>query len=179
MTQTGSIYGESLYALALEEGLTQPIGDQLQALAQSFSEEPGFIRLLSSPNLTKQERCRILDDSFRGKIQPYLLNFLKILTEKGCMRHFGDCCAAYRDCFNRDNGILPVCAVTAVPLTVDQTSQLREKLAGITGKTIDLVNRVDPACLGGIRLDYDGKRLDGTVAHRLDTVRDLLKNTVL
>lgn len=179
MTQTGSIYGESLYALAADEGLSKSILDELAVLQQSFQEEPTFLRLMSAPTLSKQERCQILDESFRGKIQPYLLNFLKILTEKGYMRDFSDCCAAYRSCYNRDNGILPVSAVTAVPLTEAQTARLREKLAGITGKTIELTNRVDPDCLGGVRLDYDGKRLDDTVSHRLDAVRSLLKNTVL
>ena len=48
-----------------------------------------------------------------------------------------------------------------------------------TGKEIHLKNRIDPATLGGMRLDYDGRRLDDTVSHRLDTIRDLLKNTVL
>ncbi len=179
MTQTGSIYGESLYALAADEGLSKSILDELAVLQQSFQEEPTFLRLMSAPTLSKQERCQILDESFRGKIQPYLLNFLKILTEKGYMRDFSDCCAAYRSCYNRDNGILPVSAVTAVSLTEAQTARLREKLAGITGKTIELTNRVDPDCLGGVRLDYDGKRLDDTVSHRLDAVRSLLKNTVL
>ena len=54
-----------------------------------------------------------------------------------------------------------------------------EKKIIATGKTIDLQNRIDPACLGGIRLDYDGKRLDDTVSHRLDSIGALLKNTVL
>ena len=60
-----------------------------------------------------------------------------------------------------------------------QAAKLTEKLAKVTGKTIDLVNKVDPACLGGLRLDYDGKCVDDTVAHRLESVRSLLKNTVL
>ena len=179
MTEVGSVYGQALYDLALSEELTKPILGELDTLLQSFAAEPGFIKLLSTPTLTKQERCRIIDDSFRGKLQPYVLNFLKILTEKGYMRHFSDCCAAYRESYNRDNGILPVTAVTAVPLTAEQASRLTEKLAAITGKTIDLHSRVDAACLGGIRLDYDGKRLDDTVSHRLEAVRSMLKNTVL
>lgn len=179
MTEVGSIYGQALYDLALSEGLTAPILTELGNLLQGFEAEPAFIKLLGTPTLTKQERCRILDDSFRGKVQPYVLNFMKILTEKGYMRHFSDCCDAYRDSYNRDNGILPVTAVTAIPLTPEQSARLSGKLTNITGKTIDLHNRVDAACLGGIRLDYDGKRLDDTVSHRLEAVRSMLKNTVL
>ena len=49
----------------------------------------------------------------------------------------------------------------------------------LTDKTVELTNRIDPACLGGVRLDYDGKRVDGTVRSRLDAIHNMLKNTVL
>ena len=179
MTQVGSVYGEALYALALEEKLSAQILEELSVLEQSFRAEPDFIRLLSTPNLSVQERCKILDDSFRGKVHAYVLNFLKILTEKGYMRHFFDCCKAYEDGFNHDNGILPVTAITAVSLNPAQAAKLTAKLCQITGKQVKLNNRVDPAVLGGVRPDYDGKQLDDTVSHRLDAIRSLLKNTVL
>ena len=179
MTEVAAVYAQALYDLAHSEDITLPVLQELEVLKQSFRQEPNFIRLLCSPALSKAERCQILDDSFRGKIQPYLLNFMKILTEKGYMRHFSDCCVAYRDYYNQDNGILPVKAVAAVALTPDQQNRLKEKLSGITGKTIDLDVRIDPQVLGGIRLDYDGKRLDDTLSHRLDSIRNVLKNTVL
>ena len=179
MTEVGNVYGESLYELAREENLTGLIGEQFAVLQTSFRQEPDFIRLLSSPNLTKAERCQILDDSFRGKVHPYLLNFMKILTEKGYMRYFSDCCDAYTAHYDQDNGILRVNAVTAVALSPEQTEKLKVKLSRTTGKKIVLRNRIDPAVLGGVRLDYDGQRLDDTVSHRMDAIRDLLNKTVL
>ena len=179
MTQVGSVYGEALYSLARDEGLDKTVLEQLKVLEQSFSQEPGFLKLLSAPNLSKDERCKVLDDCFRGKVHAYVLNFLKILTEKGYIRRFSECVEAFRQQYNADHGILCVTAVTAVPLTKVQEAKLCAKLAGITGKTIDLANRVDPSCMGGMRLDYDGKRLDDTVSHRLDAIGSLLKNTVL
>lgn len=179
MTEAGSVYGLALYDLAKSEGLTEQILQELRILRQCFEEEPDFLKLLHTPALSKQERCDILDASFRGKLQPYLLNFLKILTEKGYIHHFFHCCDAYRDQYNRDHGILPVTAVTAVPMTDAQQKRLKEKLEALTGKTVELHSRIDPSCLGGVRLDYDGKRVDDTVSHRLDAVRTLLKNTVL
>ena len=179
MTDAGSVYGLALYDLAQSENLAEQILQELDALRQGFASEPDFVKLLGTPALSKQERCDILDQSFRGKVQPYLLNFLKILTEKGYIRHFSHCCDAYRDQYNRDHGILPVTVVTAIPLTDAQQKRLRGKLETITGKTVELHSRIDPSCLGGVRLDYDGKRVDDTVAHRLDAIRTLLKNTVL
>lgn len=179
MTQVGSVYGQALYDLAKSENLAQEILQQVTALDGSFSREPEFLRLLAVPNLSKEERCGILDGSFGEKVHPYVLNFLKILTEKGYPRYFGDCCKAYREHYNLDHGILPVTAVSAVALSEEQFEKLTAKLSSLTGKTVELNNRVDPKILGGIRLDYDGKRVDDTVSHRLDAVRALLKNTVI
>ena len=179
MTEVGSVYGESLYGLAKDEGLSHDILAQLQVLQQSFDQEPDFVRLLSSPNLAKQERCQILDSSFRGKIHAYVLNFLKLLTEKGYIRHFSACCDAYTQHYNQDNGILPVTAVTSLPLSDELRRKLTDKLSSVTGKTIELECRTDPECLGGVRLDLGGVQVDGTIHRRLDEIRATLKNTVL
>lgn len=178
MTQIGADYSQALYGLAKDEGVSQTVLEQLQTLQEVFGQERDFLRLLGIPSLSKQERCQILDNSFRGKLHPYVLNFLKLLTEKGYLRCFEDCCKAYRVQYNTDNGILPVCAVTAVPLDAQQSKRLTQKLETVTGKRVELVNQVDPGCLGGVRLDYDGKCLDGTVQNRLESIAVLLKNTV-
>lgn len=179
MSQIGAVYGQALYDLAKEENLSDKILQELTVLEESLHAEPQFLRLLSAPNVAAAERCGILDECFQGKVQSYVLNFLKILTEKGLAKSFFDCVGAYREHYNRDHNILPVTAVTAVPLSGEQLNRLTEKLSAITGKAAQVDNRVDPDCLGGVRLDYDGKRVDGSVASRLESVRNMLKNTVL
>ena len=179
MTEVATTYGQAMYDLARDEGKSRQILAELSVLDQSLSAEPEFIQLLSSPNIPKEERVQILDSSFRGKIDPYVLNFLKVLTEKGYMRHFSGCCQFYRQCYNKDNGIMPVVAYTAVPLSDELRRKLTAKLSTVTGKTIELDCRIDPETLGGVRLDFDGKQVDGTVRRRLEDIRGLLKNTVL
>ena len=65
------------------------------------------------------------------------------------------------------------------PGSLGRLEELSVQLAGITGKQIELTNTIDPACIGGVRLDYDGKRVDDTIIHRLDAVSSMLKNTIL
>lgn len=179
MTDAATHYGQALYELSRDEGSAAGILSELKALEQSFASEPAFATLLSTPTIPKPERCQILDDSFRGKIHPYVLSFLKILTERGYIRHFAGCCKVFQQCYNEDNGILVVTAVTAIPLSGELRGKLTDKLAAVTGKTIDLHCVVDDACLGGVRLDWDGKQVDGTVRRRLEDIRGVLKNTVL
>lgn len=177
MSQLSGAYGQALYDLAVESHAEKQILQELKMLQEAFCAEPEFLSLLSAPNISKEERCAVIDKSFRDRVHIYVLNFLKLLTQKGYIRHFGACCKAYMEQYNDCNGIMPVQAVTAVPLTEDQSRRLTEKLSEITGKTVELSNRIDPQCLGGVRLDYDGKRVDGTVQGRLDAIGNLLKNT--
>ena len=179
MTEVASNYGQAMYDLARDENQSQAILEQLEALRVCFQDQPDFIRLLCAPNIPKEERVQLLDTSFRGKLHPYVLNFLKLLTEKGYMKHFSDCCKMYRQQFNKDNGIVPVTAFTAVPLSEELRAKLCAKLSTVTGKTIELDCRIDPETLGGVRLDFDGKQVDGTVRRRLEDIRSILKNTVL
>ncbi len=179
MSDAANTYAQALYALGQEEQKTEIFLQELTALQESFAGEPEFYRLLSSYNLSKEERCQILDDSFRGKVQPYVLNFLKILTEKGLLRLFPECCRAFGAQYDQDNGILRATAVTAGALTPEQTEKLKDKLQSITGKTVILSNRIDPACIGGVRLEYAGISVDGTVENHLNTLRKQLAKTVL
>jgi len=82
MNRVGVVYGQGLYALAKEEHLEDSILQELCLLDAAFEEEPAFLKLLSSANLSKQERLGVLEESFRGKVQQYVLNFLMLLTEK-------------------------------------------------------------------------------------------------
>ena len=172
-------YAQALYDLAKEESLQARFLEELETLRGVFDAEPDYLRLLTAPDLSKQERCQLLDTTLRGKVHPFVLNFLKVLTEKGYARRFSDCVDGFRDLYDAEHGILRVLAVTAVPLQEEQSARLCQKMEAVTGKTVWLSNRVDPTCLGGVRLDYDGKRLDGTVENHLNSIRELLKNTVL
>ena len=179
MTQTAKTYGGALYDLAAEEGRTEQILKEMDTLCTAFGKEPDFVYLLATPSLSKSERCGILDECFRGKVDDYLLNFMKILCENGTIRQLPGCMQEFKRRYNVEHGILEVCAVTAVPMSEALTEKLRARLASVTGKEIALSCRVDAACLGGVRLEMDGEQMDGTVQSRLDTIRSQLAETVL
>ena len=179
MTPMAKTYGEALYALARDEQLDQRILEELEMTAGLFRENPDYVHLLSLPSLPKQERCAMVDESFRDRVHPYLLNFLKILVERGAPAELSGCAEAYRRRYHEDHGILEVTAVTAVPLDEALSGKLHQKLEEKTGKTVVLNTRVEPDVLGGVRLEMEGRRLDGTVRSRLDAIEKLLHQTVL
>jgi exodeoxyribonuclease VII large subunit len=56
---------------------------------------------------------------------------------------------------------------------------LKEKLENMTGKAIVIKNTVDKTVLGGIKLRYLGRELDGTLKARLSSIEKSLKNTII
>lgn len=179
MTGVGSVYGQALYTLAKEENLLEVIYSDLQVLKACFEAEENYLVLLTAANISVEERCQVIDEAFRDRVHPYVLNFLKVLTEKGYVRAFKECFKSFEKQYHIDNDILPIKAVSAIPLSEEQTAKLIAKLSSITGKNIKLTKEVLPECKGGVRLDFEGKRLDDTVLKRLNDVRDLLTKTVL
>ena len=171
MTETAKMYGGSLYDLAAEEGLETRILGELDEVQQLLKQNPDYLRLLSTPSIPKKERCGLLDEALRGQVHLYVLNFLKILCEKGTLRELSGCARAYRVRYNQAHGILEATATTAVAMTEQQAKALHAKLESLTGKTIDLKTKVDAKVLGGIRLDIEGTELDGTVQNRLASLR--------
>lgn len=179
MTRTAEVYAQALYSLAAEENFAGELYQQLQVLRGCMLDQPDFLRLLAAPGLGKREKHRVLDECFSGRVHPYAVNFMKLLTEHGYIRLFPDCCEAYARRYREEQGILPVLAVTAVPMSPKQMSGLEGKLASLTGKKIELTCRTDPACIGGVRLVYEGRQTDGTVKHHLDRLASMLKNTAI
>lgn len=179
MTQTARTYGAALYELARDEGLCDDVFAQLQMAAGLLRDNPDYMRLLSLPSVPKRERCAALDESFGGRVHEYLLSFLKLLVERGKIGELYGCEETFRLRYYEDHGIVEVTAVTAAPLPEEQREKLAKKLAEKTGKEIRLTVQVDANVLGGVRLAFAGKRLDGTVRRRLEEISSRLRETTL
>lgn len=171
MTEIAKAYGDTLYDLAVECGDVEQLLDEIATLRQAFEENPQFITLMNTPTMAKAERVGVVEETFGGKIHIYLLNFLKIIADNGTAREFIDTAKQFRNRYNWDNGIVMATVITAVPLTEAQESSLVNKLNTVTGKHVHLDKKVDPRCVGGVRLLMDGVQLDGTVQNKLDTIR--------
>ena len=57
--------------------------------------------------------------------------------------------------------------------------RLKDKLERATGKRVTVKNTVDKSLLGGIKLRYMGRQLDGTLKTKLEGIEKNLKNTII
>ena len=70
--------------------------------------------------------------------------------------------------------VLVVYVVTATPLSDEARTKIVEKLTKERGQLIQLVERVSPSVIGGIRLQYGDFIYDATVAKQLKDVKSAL-----
>lgn len=174
MTELAREYGDGLYALAMEEKIAGDVLSQLQTLKAAFREEPDFLRLLGNMSLSREERVGILDRTFRGQVHPYVLNFLKILCERGALGEFAGCEEAYRQRYNQDHQVVEAVVTTAQPMTSVQRAQLLQKLQHMTGKQVSMTEKLDASVMGGVLLEMNGQRYDNTVRHRLAAIHQAM-----
>ena len=179
MTAAAKRYGGSLFELAAEEHLDDCILQELDTAAACIAAEPAYLRLLSLPSIPRAQRRALLDEAFGPQMHPYTVNFLKLLCDDGLIRQLPACAREYRARYNQAHGILEVRAAAAVPLDEATRRRLSDRLSAVTGRQIDLTVTVEPELLGGIRLDMDGTRLDGTLRRRLDAIREGLDRLTL
>lgn len=171
-------YGNALYLLAKEEGITDTIKEQSEAVARLLSDNQKYITLLDTPAVATSEKIQLIDTAFTD-LHTHLLSFLKILVSKRSVYLFPRAYAAYCDAYDEDNNILHAHAVTAVALSEAQANTLTSKLSKLTGKNVVLKNTVDKSLVGGMKLQFDGKQLDGTLEAQLASLRKSLKQTNL
>lgn len=173
MTALEKEYGDAIYALATEEDCLDEVTEGLELAVEVFRDNPGYLTLVQNPALSKEERLGLLDQAFAGTHR-YVLNLLKLLCQRSALGLTAGCFEQLRALVYAQRGILPVEVISAVALSQEQQEALKEKLAAKTGKTIELYEKLDPSVLGGVKLRYDGRELDGTAAGRLGALRHIL-----
>ena len=171
MTGLAREYGEGLYELARDEDLGRLIHEQLEDIRALLKQQPDFIRLLCSRAIDRKTRLGIVDETFGNQAHPYVTNFMKLLVEKEHFDAFLMCCEWFHTRFNEDNRIVEAHVTSAVALTDEEQAALREKLAKISGRQVTLILSVDPALIGGVRVEMDGRRYDNTIQDRLGRLK--------
>ena len=179
MTQIARLYGSSMYDLAAEEQLTDTVLEQMQTIRQLFRENPDYVKLLSEPSIPKEERTKLLDTAFGTEAERYLVNFLKLLCERDLLGEFAGCCEEFTRRYHADHGIAEAVVTSAVALTDEQMAALKDKLEKISGKTVTLTQKTDPTVLAGLKVELEGRQLDGTVKSRLDDLSRKLNELIV
>lgn len=179
MTQTARLYGGSLYDLAAEEQLTSTVMQQMTEVRQLFWDNPDYLRILGEPSIPADERIKLIEDAFGSQAERYLVNFIKLLCERNLLGEYAGCCEEFIRRYNADHNIAEAVVISAVALSESQIEALTVRLEKISGKQITLIQKTDPSVVAGLRVEIEGKLLDGTVQNRLSGISRKLNEIIV
>ena len=171
MTGLAKEYGEGLYELARDERLLDELHGELTEIAALLTDQPDFVRLLCSRAIERDKRLEVVDATFRDQAHIFIVNFMKLLVQKERFECFEDCVKWFHQRYNEELGIVEAFVTSAVALSDNDREALRQRLAQISGKKVHLVCNVDPALIGGVRVEMDGRRYDNTIQDRLGRLK--------
>lgn len=179
MTEYARVYGGSLYDLAAEEKLSDIIMEQMLEIKELFRENPDYIKLLSEPSIKKDERIKLIEESLGSQAERYLVSFVKLLCEKNLLGEYEGCTQVFVNRYNEDHNISEAVVTSAVKLTDDQLAALKEKLSKMSGKEVSITEKIDPSLMAGLKVELEGKLLDGSVSGRLAGISRKLDETIM
>ncbi|MEG0090959.1 MAG: ATP synthase F1 subunit delta, partial [Oscillospiraceae bacterium] len=161
----------ALFEISFEEKKDGEILSQVKTLKTVFEENPQFIEVLAAPMISKEEKLALIDNTFKGNVDGYVLNFIKVMLERKAVSLLTESFEAFEEIYNKHYNIEKVVATTAVELSMELRKKLMDKLAATTGKTILLENRVDKDCLGGVVLKFSDTQLDDSIEQKLKAIK--------
>jgi F-type H+-transporting ATPase subunit delta len=169
------VYARALFDIGVEEQMVGEIYDDLHAVLDALGGLDDELQaLFNIPQLRREDKRRIFNEAFSGRVSRPVLGLLHILVQKrreplfdNVVEEFG----RYRD---SHEGIVKASVTTARKLDEDLADALRTALEQRTKKQVVLQERVDPEVIGGIRINLGDTVLDGTIRRGLQDMRRML-----
>ena len=174
MTTNSREYADALFELAVQGGVTKETSEGLETVVSALLQQPDYRALLASPAIGKEERLAALDTAFRGKIPEILLAILRMMVSRGHVSALTGMARDYEELARGYRGESVAVVTSAVPLREAEMVTLRAKLEKKLGRKITLQCRVNPDLIGGVRVEVDGRVIDGSIRNKLDEIKEVM-----
>ena len=176
MTTTSREYAEALFELAAQAGLTKETSEGLETVMSALMQTPAYRALLASPAIATEERLNALSASFSGKIPDILLAILRMMVSRGHVSALDGMARDYEELARGYRGEAMAVVTSAVPLKEAETVALRAKLEKKLNRQVILQCQVNPELIGGVRVEVDGRVIDGSIRNKLEEIKEVMNS---
>lgn len=108
------------------------------------------------------------------KFSPEVLETLAAMQQEDDLDLVAQVAKHYKELLDAGDGTVSVTVTTAVPMDDELREKVRAKAERDLKAPVYLVERVDPAIIGGIMLEARGERYDASVRAQLSNIRKTL-----
>lgn len=165
------VYAEALLAVATKANQLDDVGDELDDIIRNvFTAQPEIERFLKNPTVGKRQKEPLLQSAFASCSVP-VRHLLGVLNQNNRLQLFRSIAAVYRDLRDTQAGRVRIVVKSAVPLTSEQTDQLKNQLQTNLKKVPIIVPVVDPELIGGLIVQIGDRVIDTSVRTRIQTLR--------
>lgn len=170
------VYAAALIELGREHGTLGTLYDELHAILRLYETETWFRQFFTSPRIDRTAKWRAIRGAFEGKVHRQVLGLLNILIAKGRESAFDNVVDQFDRFKDLAENRVHAHVVVAAPLTAEAKQSLQGRLERVSGRSVALHEKVDPAVLGGASIRIGDKVIDRTLRTRLNALRRRLES---
>jgi F-type H+-transporting ATPase subunit delta len=163
-------YAEVLFELGEEAGQTEQYTRLLDAVVAAVETSPELQTILTSPQVPKGEKSRILGSALRDAPRPFVL-FLQALVKRGRQGLLREIEREYEALIDLKHNRLRAAVTLARPADEALREQIRQGLSRQLGKDVVAGFSVDPEILGGAIVRIGTRHYDGSIRRKLTKLR--------
>lgn len=166
-------YAQSLVELANEMQNTDAVLKDMELLLATTNENKDFHVFLNSPLIKADKKNSIFDKLFGG-FQEVTIKFIHLLTKNKREMILPVIAEEFIAKLNEIRGIVPITLTSAVKLDEGVKATILEKLNKSIQGSIELTEKVDESLIGGFVVRMGDTRIDASIAHQLNEMKQRL-----
>ncbi|MBV8532059.1 MAG: ATP synthase F1 subunit delta [Candidatus Eremiobacteraeota bacterium] len=171
-------YASASLALARDRGAVDRVGADLREMARVIGDEGAIHDFFVSPVVARPDKERVFFEVFEGRAHEIALHTLLLLVRKRREFLLGAIASEYLALDRAARGAEKLTLASARPLDESERVKLVERLESAYGKKFEVTQVVHPALIGGVRITMGDRRIDASIAGRLDALaRELFHAT--
>ncbi len=170
------VYGDALFQLAVEEGRVDEFYDAANRVYKLLHEYVGddsmIAHILAHPKIAREEKVRMVEKSFRGRVPDEMTALFMLLVEKNHMDKLDDVMLYVIQQTKEYKRIGVAHVKTAVPLTEEQKKAVEKRLLETTDYlSFEMDYKTDPALIGGMVIRINDRVIDSSIQSKLYALR--------